>query len=187
MFNAKPPDRPALEQGKRSDMPVRTSTAMLASLKDFISTLAGESKRSNRYEEDGCRVAIAALLIRAASMEADMSLARRAKLHGVLKAYFGCDDEVTIELIADGGKAAREAVDLYHFTKPINFLLSDEGHRRIIQMMWEVLYADGSVSPLESNIVWRTADLLGVSSRQRIELRQRIASERAALVCSTTP
>jgi uncharacterized tellurite resistance protein B-like protein len=59
-------------------------------------------------------------------------------------------------------------------------MLDDEGRRRIVQMMWEVIYADGNVSASESNIVWRSADLLGISSRQRIELRQRIAAGRAA-------
>jgi uncharacterized tellurite resistance protein B-like protein len=48
-------------------------------------------------------------------------------------------------------------------------------------MMWEVVYVDESVNEFESNIIWRAADLLGVSSRQRIELRQRIAADRAAL------
>ena len=33
------------------------------------------------------------------------------------------------------------------------------------------------MSEFQSNIIWRTADLLGVSSRQRIELRQRVAVE----------
>jgi uncharacterized tellurite resistance protein B-like protein len=157
---------------------------MLVSLKAFISSLVGEAKRSDRYADDGCRVATSALLIRAASIDTDMSAARRNKLHCALKSYFSCDDAATVELIAQGAKAAREAVDLYHFTRPINSLVNDEGHRRIIQMMWEVIYVDGSVSPLESNIVWRTADLLGVSSRQRIELRHRVAS---ALVCGAAP
>jgi uncharacterized tellurite resistance protein B-like protein len=102
-----------------------------------------------------------------------------------LKAYFGSDDVATTELMAEGAKAARQAVDLYHFTRTINLLVNDEGRRRIIRMMWEVIYADGSASPLESNIVWRAADLLGISSRQRIELRQYIASERAALAGGT--
>jgi uncharacterized tellurite resistance protein B-like protein len=45
----------------------------------------------------------------------------------------------------------------------------------------QVIYVDGRVSEFESNIIWRTADLIGVSSRQRIELRQRVAVEKAAL------
>ncbi|MGA9124966.1 MAG: TerB family tellurite resistance protein [Pseudolabrys sp.] len=47
--------------------------------------------------------------------------------------------------------------------------------------MWQVIYVDERVNEFESNIIWRTADLLGVSSRQRIELRERVAVDRAAL------
>ena len=46
-------------------------------------------------------------------------------------------------------------------------------------MMWQIIYVDGSVNEFESHIIWRTADLLGVSSRQRIELRQRVAATKA--------
>jgi hypothetical protein len=41
--------------------------------------------------------------------------------------------------------------------------------------MWELVYADGQVSAFEDNVVWRAADLLGVSSRDRIDLKHRIA------------
>jgi uncharacterized tellurite resistance protein B-like protein len=37
------------------------------------------------------------------------------------------------------------------------------------------VYADGRVSEFEENVVWRAADLLGVSSRDRMELKQRVA------------
>jgi uncharacterized tellurite resistance protein B-like protein len=43
-------------------------------------------------------------------------------------------------------------------------------------MMWEIIYVDGSVNEFENNIIWRAADLLGVSSRERIELRQQVAA-----------
>jgi hypothetical protein len=49
-------------------------------------------------------------------------------------------------------------------------------------MMWEVVYADGRVNELEDNIIWRVADLLGVTTRQRVELRQQIAPDRFALL-----
>jgi uncharacterized tellurite resistance protein B-like protein len=45
-------------------------------------------------------------------------------------------------------------------------------------MMWEIIYADGQVSEFESNLIWRAADLLGVSSRERIELGRRVGGER---------
>ena len=44
-------------------------------------------------------------------------------------------------------------------------------------MMWDVVFADGVVSEFEENVVWRIAELLGVSNRDRIMLRQKVADE----------
>ena len=54
--------------------------------------------------------------------------------------------------------------------------VNEEGRLRIVEMMWELVYADGQVSEFEDNVVWRAADLLGVSSRDRIDLKHRVAA-----------
>jgi uncharacterized tellurite resistance protein B-like protein len=151
---------------------------MFGSLKTFVSSLAEDATRENRFESKESQLATAALLIRVAAVECEMSKAKQAKLHAVLQSCFRLDEPATIRLINAAAAADRNAIDLYHFTRLLNDALDDEGRRRIVQMMWEVVYADGNVSASESNIVWRSADLLGVSSRQRIELRQRIAAGR---------
>jgi uncharacterized tellurite resistance protein B-like protein len=43
-------------------------------------------------------------------------------------------------------------------------------------MLWEMVYADGNVTEFEQNAMWRVADLLAVSSRDRIALRERVAA-----------
>ena len=58
--------------------------------------------------------------------------------------------------------------------------VDEEGRLRIVEMMWELVYADGQVSEFEDNVVWRAADLLGVSSRDRIDLKHRVAARRPA-------
>ena len=153
---------------------------MFGSLKTFVSSLADNARLENGFESKDCQLATAALLIRVATVESEMSKTKQAKLHAVLRSWFRLDEPATIRLIDDAAAADRNAIDLYHFTRLLNDALDDESRRRIVQMMWEVIYADGNVSASESNIVWRSADLLGVSSRQRIELRQRIAAGRAA-------
>jgi uncharacterized tellurite resistance protein B-like protein len=45
-------------------------------------------------------------------------------------------------------------------------------------MMWEIIYADGRVTEFESNLMWRAADLLGISSRERIEIGHEVAARR---------
>jgi uncharacterized tellurite resistance protein B-like protein len=47
----------------------------------------------------------------------------------------------------------------------------------MVEMMWEMVFADGQVDEFEDNIVWRAADLLGISARDRIELRHRVAGQ----------
>ena len=45
-------------------------------------------------------------------------------------------------------------------------------------MLWEMVYADGAVSEFEANVMWRLGDLLCVSDRERIALRERVAGAR---------
>ena len=152
---------------------------MLDSLKNFISDLTGGAKHAAQFEENDYRLAAAALLIHAASVDGKQSAAEREKLRAVLKARFSLDDAATDELIDVGTLAEHEAVDLYRFTSLINRTLDEAGRLAIIEMMWEVVFADGAINEFEDNLIWRTADLLGVSGRDRIALRQRVAGERA--------
>ena len=75
------------------------------------------------------------------------------------------------ELIEQAAVADEKAVDLYHFTHLLNDSLDDNERLRMIEMMWTIAYADGAVSEFENNLIWRVADLLGVSSTERIALR----------------
>ena len=152
----------------------------LGSIKSFISTLAQGSGARNQFA-DNAQLATAALLVRVATADSEMSDARRKKLHRILKANFALDDLITDQLISDAFVAERNSIDLYQFTRQINDALDEEGRLRIVKMMWEVIYVESSLNGFEANIIWRTADLLGVSSRQRIEIRQQIAADATVL------
>lgn len=152
---------------------------MLDSLKNFLSELAGGEKHPARFEENDYRLAAAALLIHASTIDGSMTPVERDKLRTVLKARFALDDAATEELIDAATAAENEAVDLYHFTSLINRTLDEEGRLGIVEMMWEIVFADGQVNEFEDNLMWRAADLLSVSSRERIAARQRVGGEKA--------
>ena len=153
---------------------------MLDLLRNFVSDLTGGDKHPARFEENDYRLAAAALLIHASTIDGHVSAAERDKLRSVLKSHFALDDAATAELIDMGTQAEQEAVDLYHFTSLISRSLDEAGRLGIVEMMWEIVLADGRVTEFEDNLIWRAADLLGVSARERIELRQRVASHRGA-------
>ena len=152
---------------------------MLDLLKNFVSDLTGGDKHPGRFEDNDYRLAAAALLIHAVTIDGNTADAEREKLRAVLKSHFALDDAATDELIDVGTRAEHEAVDLYHFTSQLNRTLDEAGRRDVVEMMWEIVLADGHVTEFEDNLMWRAADLLGVSSRDRIALRQRVAGERA--------
>jgi uncharacterized tellurite resistance protein B-like protein len=139
--------------------------------------MAGD-KHPGRFEDNDYRLAASALLVHAAAIDGEMSPVARAKLNDVIKRRFELDQAATDELVAEATAAEHQAVDLYRFTSLINRSLDEEGRRRVVEMMWEIAYADGHVSEFEDNLLWR-ADLLGVSARERIELRRQVAGARA--------
>jgi uncharacterized tellurite resistance protein B-like protein len=154
-------------------------SSMLEPLKQFLADLAGGTKQQAHFAEDDYRLAAAALLIHVTTVDGDMSAVERDKLHAVLKHRFALDDAATAELIDAAIAADRDAVDLYHFTSLINRALDADGRLRMVEMMWEMIYADGRVTEFEENVVWRASDLLGVSSRSRIEIRHRVAARQS--------
>jgi uncharacterized tellurite resistance protein B-like protein len=160
---------------------------MFGSFKALMSSLVEDPRPAGHFESRNGRLAAAALLIRVATVDGEMSEARLGRLHAVLQSGFDLDDLATVKLIEHADVAARRAIDLYHFTRQLNAAFDDEGRRRVVEMMWQIILVDGSARESENNIVWRAADLLGVPSRQRIDLRRRIAAERAAAIaCSPT-
>ena len=150
---------------------------MFESFKSFIVEFVNGEKHPDQFAEDDYRLAAAAMLVHAAAIDGEMSQSERDKLHAVIKQRFALDDATTDELITKATAAEHEAVDLYHFTHLLNRALDDEGRAKIVEMMWQIVYADGQRDELEDNLIWRAADLLGVSANERIALRRRVGGE----------
>ena len=153
---------------------------MLDGLRQFIADIVSPSEHEARaFDDTGYRLAATALLVHVVSLDGEPTEVEKRKLHSLIESSFKLDPGTADRLIASATKVEGEAVDLYHFTSVIMRSVNEEGRLRIIEMMWELVYADGQVSEFEDNVVWRAADLLGVSSRERIAARQRVAGEKA--------
>ncbi len=148
---------------------------MFEAFRSFVADFVEGEKHPSQFADNDYRLAAVALLVHAATIDGDMSERERDKLHAVVKSRFALTDAQADELIDKATAAEHEAVDLYHFTSLLNRVLDEEGRAKVVEMMWQIVYADGRRDELEDNLLWRAADLLGVSARERIALRQRIA------------
>ena len=150
---------------------------MFDAIRSFVADLANGDRPTGNLGDHDLRLATAALLVHAGTVDGTMSDAEREQLCELLKQRFELDDAAAAELIAEAAEADEKAVDLYHFTRLLNDTLDEAGRLRMIEMMWTIAYADGELSGYEDNLIWRVADLLGVASTERIALRRRIAAQ----------
>ncbi|MGE0061591.1 MAG: TerB family tellurite resistance protein [Xanthobacteraceae bacterium] len=145
---------------------------MFEALKNILSDLGGGGDEPRRFDENDFRLMATALLVHAAAIDGRVSDVEFARLRTVVKDTFRLDDAQVEELVESAVKAEQEAIDLYRFTSTLNRLLDEPGRTKVIEMMWQIIVADGAVSEFEDNLVWRAADLLGISREKRIALRQ---------------
>jgi uncharacterized tellurite resistance protein B-like protein len=155
---------------------------MLDGLRQFIADVVSPHAQDRAFDDTGYRLAATALLIHVISLDGEPSPAEKRKLHSLIESHFGLDRGTADRLIASATEVEGEAVDLYRFTSVILRSVDEEGRKHIVEMMWELVYADGQVTEFEDNVVWRAADLLGVSSRDRIDLKHGVAGRRAGQV-----
>jgi uncharacterized tellurite resistance protein B-like protein len=153
---------------------------MLSALKQFLSEFTDGDNDDARFDENDYRLAAAALLVHTARIDGAMTAAERDRLKSVFMQRFSLDAAAADELLREATEVESDAVDLYRFTSRLNRALDEDGRRRIVEMMWQVIFTDGQVSEFEDNLVWRAADLLHVPRQTRIGLRQKVAQTASA-------
>lgn len=143
---------------------------MLRAIRELIAEISGEDP-PRTFAADDQRLAVAALLVHIVAIDGSVSESEREKLRQLLAQHYELSPADTEELIAEAKRKDDEAVDLYGFTSVLKRTLPEADRGEVIAMMWTMVYADGEASEFEDNIVWRVAELLGVPSRERIELK----------------
>jgi uncharacterized tellurite resistance protein B-like protein len=151
---------------------------MFDKLRQIVADFASGGAEHNRFDDNDYRLAAAALLVHLISVDGEVSETEKAKLRSLLKSRFELDDAAVGELIETATRAEGEAVDIYQFTSRIMRAVDEKGRARIVEMMWELVYADDRISEFEESVVWRSADLLGISANERIALKNRVAGSR---------
>jgi uncharacterized tellurite resistance protein B-like protein len=152
--------------------------SILDTLRNFMRRL-GTQEDERHFSADDSRMALAALLVHSVAIDGLASPEERAKLRELLARNFGLSGTDVELLIADATTAENEAVDLYRFTSVLKRQMSHDARIRVIENLWEMAYADGRSHEFEENLIWRVAELLGVSPRNRIAMKRLVAENKS--------
>lgn len=137
------------------------------------SLFAGPQADAPALPEDG-RLAAAALLVRAARMDEQYDASEITAISECLHRHFELSAEELATLLADAEAAETEATDLFRWTKKFADSNDHAARVELIEMLWEVVYADGILSDYEANLLRRVAGLIYVPDREAGEARLRV-------------
>lgn len=123
---------------------------------------------------DGLQLAVAALLVEAARIDGTFDERERSMVAHLLEQRFGLTaaDARALEALAE--QRGERSAQLFGFVRTINEKLPRERRIEIIEMLWEVAYADGVLDPLEDTLLRRIGGLIDVSDHERGLARLRV-------------
>jgi len=124
-------------------------------------------------DADPLPAAAAALLIEAAVMDGDFDADERAVIADLLGRRFDLEPGEVATLIEDGERAVAQSVELYGTTRVLKDGLDHQGRLEVMEMLWQVVLADGELHDYEANLVRRVAGLLHVPDKEAGEARKK--------------
>ena len=148
---------------------------MFEAFRDFLKSI-GSDHAGGGMANDDPRVAAAALLFHVGEADGTVTEAELDRLKSLLAEEFDLDERETLRVLEAGREADQDAVDLFRFTNVLMKTLDETRRIHFIELLWEITYADGEVHELEDNTIWRVAELLGVSTRDRMLMKRQVAA-----------
>ena len=140
-----------------------------------IKTLFKEnSVKVSEPNMDELQAAAAALLVEAACMDGKFDDQERKSILILLEQHFNLNDDESSTLLVEAEKLIEDAGDLYTFTRVIKDKYEPKQRIALIEMLWEVAFADGNVDYYEANLISRVAGLIFVNDFDRGEARKRV-------------
>lgn len=124
--------------------------------------------------EDNLRDATAVLLVQAALADGNFGSVERETIKVLLEKHFHLDSKESEEILTTAEQIEKDTNHILTFTQAIKTNYSTEERNEIIEMLWEVAYADGILHDYEAHLLRKIAGLIYVSDRERGESRKRV-------------
>ncbi|MCU7800717.1 MAG: TerB family tellurite resistance protein [gamma proteobacterium symbiont of Lucinoma myriamae] len=125
------------------------------------------------------RLATAALLIEMMNQDDKVHETEKQAVRQALKDNFMLSDEESAELYQLAHEEVKNATDYYQFTRLIAEHFSQQQKIKIIELLWQVAYADNHLDSYEEHMVRRIAELIYVSHQDFIQTKLRVQKQQS--------
>jgi uncharacterized tellurite resistance protein B-like protein len=130
----------------------------------------------NLKDEDYERIQIATciILLEVAKSDDEFSSIEKTTVTAILKKKFLLSAEAAEELMGIAERKRKESIDLWEFTNLINKNYTKEEKQKIVEEVWQIIYADENLDMYEDHFVHKLAKLLQLKHNDLIESKLKI-------------
>ena len=153
---------------------------MLNPLKSLLTSFFMPDEASGPSQAQRLQLATAVLLVEVMRSDASISPAERDQTLATLRQRFALNDDALTQLMAQAEQTAKSANDYFHFTSAMNDDFTQAEKIQVVEYMWQVAYADGTLDANENHLISKVAGLLYVTHGDYIGAKMR-AKEAAHL------
>jgi uncharacterized tellurite resistance protein B-like protein len=124
------------------------------------------------------KLSVAVLLLEAARQDDTFDARERETIEKLLAQRFELSGPECAALMTAGEARTAQMVQLHGHTNDIAQQMTPDERIHLIEMLWEVAYADGVLDPEEDLLIRRIAGLVYVTDRDRVLARQRVLARK---------
>lgn len=146
----------------------------------ILSLLQNDRPASNGERFTRVQVATCALLLEVAHSDGSYQAVEAQVVHDLLAGMFSLPPDVVAELIDFARDHQQNSTDLFQFAREINTHFTLEEKLSVMEGVWRLIYADGTLDKFEDSIARQLATLLRLSHKEAIACKVRVLDEARA-------
>ena len=126
--------------------------------------------------EHALRVATAVLLVEVTRADFIVQPSEKTRLRQLLERQFSLSVAELDALMDEAEADADRLVSIQHITRLLNEHYDHAMKLRVVEMMWQLVYADGDKDHYEEHLIRQVADLLYISHSEFIQAQHKTES-----------
>jgi len=143
----------------------------------ILNLLQGEGEVAQESRFERVQVATCALLMEVAHSDGHYQTVEATIVHDLLAQKFNLSAEAVAELVEYSHQHREESLDLFQFAREINAHFSREEKLDVMEGIWRVIYADGTLDKHEDALARQLATLLRLDHKDVIDRKLRVLDE----------
>ncbi len=120
------------------------------------------------------KIATCVILLEVAQSDDEFCSLEKATISAILQKEFQVHAEAVDALIEVSQRKREESVDLYQFTKIVNQQSTLQEKIRMVELAWEIIYADTDLNRYEDHFVHKLARLLRLQHEDLIQAKMEV-------------